>query len=93
MAASETKTAVVSKVSQDMDSPDLFQNITSSNSKERYAKNSIESKILNILDNGETDIDSIVRMLDHDTREINEAIVLLELSSDITRDGNIISKF
>ena len=91
MAAMEGKTAVVTKTERMLDSPDLFQNITAS--KERYSQNSIESKILNILANGETDIDSLVRLLDHNANEINEAIVLMELSSDITRDGNIISKF
>jgi DNA processing protein len=91
MAALEGKTAVVTKTDRMLDSPDLFQNVTSS--KEKYSQNSIESKILNILANGETDIDSLVRLLDHSANQINEAIVILELSSDITRDGNIIAKY
>jgi DNA processing protein len=91
VAAMESKSAVVTKSVGVLDYPDLFQNIISS--KEKYAHNSIECKILDILANGETDIDSIVRLLDYNANEINEAIVLMELSSDITRDGNTISKF
>jgi DNA processing protein len=97
IAAMEGRSAVVkNKISDPDDStPDLFQNIIepADNPKEKYQRNSVESKILDILSNGETDIDSIIRLLEHDANEINEAIVLMELSSDISRSGNIISKF
>ncbi|MBN2403876.1 MAG: DNA-processing protein DprA [Spirochaetes bacterium] len=95
IAAMEGKTAIVemsvAASPRNPDSPDLFQKTAAL--KERYSQNSIESKILKILANGETDIDSIVRLLDHSANEINEAIVLMELSSDISRDGNMISIF
>jgi DNA processing protein len=93
IAVVEDKSAVVKKkaLNPDPSAPDLFQSITGL--KEKYPKNSIENKILNILADGETDIDSIVRLLDYNANEVNEAIVLMELSSDISRDGNTISKF
>jgi DNA processing protein len=93
IAAVEDKSSVVEKSTDILDNadPDLFRSITEL--KEKYHYNSIESKILNILADGETDIDSLVRLLDYNVNEINEAIVLMELSSDISRDGNTISKF
>lgn len=72
------------------DSPDLFK--YNSDSVKQYPQNSIENKILNLLINGEMDIDSILRLPGHNPNEINEAIVMLELSNEITRDGNIISR-
>ncbi len=57
-----------------------------------YEDDSVEKKVLEILSSGEIDIDSIVRLLDCNTNEVNEALIVMELSGDITRDGNTISK-
>lgn len=61
--------------------------------EDNYPADSLENRILKFLSKGESDIDSIVRTLDCSTNEINEAIVMLELSSDIKRDGNVVSRY
>ncbi len=93
IASIESRSAVVKKkaINLDYPAPDLFQSMDEP--AEKYPHTSIQSKILDILADGETDIDSIIRQLDYNANEINEAIMLMELSSDISRDGNVISKF
>ncbi|MFH0974724.1 MAG: DNA-processing protein DprA [Spirochaetota bacterium] len=85
----ENKPAIILKNNDITDTPDLFEIETKL--EERYSPKSIEGKILEIVSRGETDIDSIVRLLDHNANEINKAVVLLELSNEISRDGNMIS--
>ena len=52
----------------------------------------IEKRIIGVLSAGEMDIDSLVRLLECSANEVNEAIIMLELSRAISRDGNVISK-
>lgn len=56
-----------------------------------YPAGSVERKILNMLTNGDSDIDSIIREVNSSPNEVNEAIVMLELSNHISRDGNMLS--
>ena len=55
-------------------------------------KNSAEQILFDSLTSCEDEIDSIIRKLDFTTNEINEAIMSLELSGKIIRNGNLISK-
>ncbi len=52
----------------------------------------IEKRIIEVLSAGEMDIDGLVRLLDCSANEVNEAIIMLELSRAISRDGNVVSK-
>lgn len=61
--------------------------------EDNYPSDSVEHKILKLLSGGESDIDNLVRMLEYTANEINEAVVMLELSNDIKRDGNLVSRF
>jgi predicted Rossmann fold nucleotide-binding protein DprA/Smf involved in DNA uptake len=69
----------------------LFNNDDNLNKKE-FECNTIEKRILEVLSAGELDIDSLVRLLECNAKEINEALIMLELSSAVSRDGNVISK-
>lgn len=60
--------------------------------EEEYNESSFERRILNLLSNGEMDLDTIVRLLNCNTSEVNEAIIMLELSGVVSRNGNNISK-
>ncbi len=86
----EEKTAVITKSANGLDSPEILQSRL--DFEERYSHNSIEGKILDLVSRGETDIDTIIRLLDYNANQINEAVMLLELSNDIAREGNLISK-
>jgi DNA processing protein len=86
----EEKTSVINKSAKEFDSLEIMQGRL--NFEEKYPRNSIEGKILEIISRGETDLDSIVRLLDYNPNQINEAVMMLELSNDIAREGNLISK-
>jgi DNA processing protein len=86
----EEKTSVIDQKAEGLDSPEILQGKL--NFEERYSRNSIEGKILEIVSMGDTDIDTIVRLLDYNANQINEAVMLMELSNDISREGNLISK-
>ncbi len=70
---------------------DLFSE--SNTQKDAYDEDTTEGRILEMLSAGEVDIDSMVRMLDSSAGEVNEALVVLELSGAISRDGNMISRY
>lgn len=60
--------------------------------EESFSENSIEKRIMEILAAGEMDVDGIVRLLECGAGEVNEALIMLELSNAISRDGNFISR-
>ena len=57
-----------------------------------FEAGTIGKRIIGVLSAGEMDIDSLVRLLECSANEVNEAIIMLELSRAISRDGNVISK-
>lgn len=69
----------------------LFEN-DDSHCKDDFGAGTIEKRIIEVLSAGEMDIDSLVRLLECSANEVNEAIIMLELSRAISRDGNVISK-
>ncbi|MDY6935394.1 MAG: DNA-processing protein DprA [Spirochaetota bacterium] len=76
--------------SEDISNRKVF--VDENNLKGEFKEDSIERKILNLLTDGDKDMDSVVRLIDCNTSEANKAILMLELSGEITRDGNRISK-
>ena len=58
----------------------------------KFKNNSIELKIIEILTNGDKDIDNLLGLLNCTASQINESIILLELSGIISKNGNIISR-
>ncbi|MCU0821182.1 MAG: DNA-processing protein DprA [Spirochaetes bacterium] len=57
-----------------------------------FGDGTVEKRIIEVLSAGEMDIDGLVRLLECSANEVNEAIIMLELSRAIMRDGNVISK-
>jgi DNA processing protein len=57
-----------------------------------HATDSLEGRILELLVERERDIDSIVRCLDGNAGEVNEAVIALELEGWIVRNGNLIAR-
>ncbi|MDY6967522.1 MAG: DNA-processing protein DprA [Spirochaetota bacterium] len=64
----------------------------SNDQADQFNDDSIERKILSLLTDGEKDTDSMVRLLNCNPGEVNEGIVMLELSGLIIREGNLVSK-
>lgn len=58
-----------------------------------YKAGSIEGRIMELLSRGVLDVDSIIRELSCNVRDVNESLIGLELSGSISRDGNIISRY
>ncbi len=56
------------------------------------AGNPLEEEVIRYLSGGESDVDSIIRNLGYPACRINEALVMLELSGRIFRNGNIVAK-
>ena len=52
----------------------------------------IEFEINELLQCGECDMDSILRSINCSVDELNECIIMMELSGKVLRSGNIITK-
>jgi len=75
------------KVKADLPPPELQHEI-----KGKYEIDSLERTILEALSSGEMEINNIGRKLKCNVNKVNESIMTLELSGDICRDGNTVSR-
>lgn len=57
-----------------------------------YPDDSVERRICDVLEKGERDMDTLVRLLRVKAGEINKAITQLEITGHIGRNGNMISR-
>ena len=58
----------------------------------RFPANSLERTILELIAPEGLDINSMVRILDRGAGEVSEAVMTLELSGAVLREGNIVMK-
>lgn len=57
-----------------------------------YPDDSVERKVFDALAEGDKDVDTIVRLLSVNASEVSKAIIQLEISGDVNRNGNMISR-
>ncbi len=72
--------------------PELEFSSAGRKSENVYPDDSIEGMVFELLGEGDKDVDTIVRLLSVNASEVNKAIIQLEISGDINRNGNMISR-
>jgi DNA processing protein len=72
--------------------PELEFSSTGRKNENVYPDDSVEKRVFEVLAEGVKDVDTIVRLLSVNASEVNKAIIQLEISGDINRNGNMISR-
>ena len=70
--------------------PCLFEDTSEDEDTKKIFANDLDDLIINILKKGSIESDAISRKLKRDINEINETVMILELSNKIRRDGNLL---